>query len=123
VTLIELFVFMFFVGGGAWAGAGVASLIAPGDRWIGPIVGAAAGGGLLALISLLVSRAHPPCRCGLRRESDFTFVQDVRWGWVERCACGLLYRMDRRHWWFELRPELGEPKLYLRCDFWGRWRA
>lgn len=47
MTLIELFVVMFFVGGGAFGGAGIASLVAPGDRWLGPLAGAAAGAGLL----------------------------------------------------------------------------
>lgn len=121
MTLIELIVILFFIGGGAVGGANVASVVAPGDRWVGPIIGALAGAGLLWLLSHLMSRSHPPCRCGVTREQDFRFVEDPEQGYVDQCACGRRYLMRSGRRWLEVLPR-EPPRFYLTRDFWGRWR-
>lgn len=115
MTLIELFWFVFFVGGGGFAGFRLGG-------FLGALVGAPAG----LLLSYAITRAAdwedsqtPVCVCGAAWE-------ELRDEWegsnlLHRCTvCGRRYEM-RHPVWLELTPE-GESVPRMRRSFLGKWR-
>jgi hypothetical protein len=123
MTLIELAWLLFWTGGGALAGASLTSTFAPGYSVQGGFAGALLGFGAIFVISGAYrhQRRNPaPCRCGRGKWADFKPVFEPGWGVGYECACGLRYVMPKDWLWLEVRPE-GEPRPYMKRDFWGRW--
>lgn len=116
MTLIELFWFIYFVGGGAFAGWRLGG-------WLGALLGAPAGLLLLYAIARVVDWENsqtPICACGgTWEELPYEWEGD---NLLHRCTlCGRRYKMLRNVYWRELTPK-GESVLRTRRHFLGKWR-
>ncbi len=116
MNLIDLSLFAFFVGGGAFAGLRMGGCV-------GALIGAVAGYLLLAAIGNAVAWENsqtPTCTCGATwEELPYEWEGDKL---LHRCTvCGRRYEMLRGSVWRELTPE-GEHVLRMRRHFLGKWR-
>lgn len=116
MNLIDLSLFAFFVGGGAFAGLRLGG-------WLGALLGAVVGYLLLTAIGNAVAwenSQNPGCACGATWE-EFRFDKEGD-DLLYRCTvCGRRYEIRRGSVWRELTPE-GKYVLRMRRHFLGKWR-
>ena len=118
MTLIELFLLLVFIGGGAFFGGNLVG-------WLGVPLGAGLGFALLLALSWWAREGYPwpGCRCGASGREAFQLVEHSQHYMVHRCRrCGLLYLMQRTRRWDEVLPK-GSLRPYMRRGFLGSWKV
>jgi hypothetical protein len=117
MSVIELFWFLYFEGGGAVAGWRLAG-----------VAGGVVGGGLgccflylMARLSSYESSRMPGCECGAPW-ATLVFEKHASLGHVHRCAtCSRTYDIQSGTRWY-LMTGTDELVLIARRTFWGNWR-
>ncbi len=111
---IQLLLFMFFVGAGAYLG----------QELVGGFSGVALGAlvGVFARLALgLLAGGWPPCSCGNDEVARFDLVERTPDQWLWKCQqCGKSYDLKRRDW-FEILED-GTPVLRMRQQLRGSWK-
>ena len=125
MTIFELLIFVFFVGGGALAAHNIGQLAAPAHAaWFtasGAIVGLFLPFGFGWLAEKFDDWPH--CRCGGKLYEDFDLItQRAGYEFIHQCnKCGCCYVMRKGFLWFEMLED-DSTRLFLKRGFLGKWR-
>ncbi|MDR2636821.1 MAG: hypothetical protein LBB55_00625 [Zoogloeaceae bacterium] len=117
MTLIEMLVFLFFVGGGAYGGISIAAALGAGV--LGVAIGALSGAFFLFVVLPLgfywQDKHTPVCVCGAQfsdNSHDSTYTCN---------ACNQSYQFIKGDLVSLISPD-GTLIPYMRRDFWCYWR-